>query len=111
MIDLETIITELVVNGGEARGKALNAVHAAKNNEMEKAEALMIECKKALSVAHNFQTNMIQQTLNPEVEEKDTYASLLMVHGQDHLMDAMVVKDLAQEMIDIYKIIYSMKER
>lgn len=29
--------------------------------------------------------------------------SLLMVHAQDHLMNAMTVKDLAAEMIDLYE--------
>ena len=28
---------------------------------------------------------------------------LLMVHAQDHLMDAMVVKDLAAEIVDLYR--------
>ena len=46
----------------------------------------MEECAKALTAAHEFQTSLIQETLNGEEESA---ASLIMVHGQDHLMDAM----------------------
>jgi len=28
--------------------------------------------------------------------------SLLMIHAQDHLMNAMTVKDLAAEMVELY---------
>ena len=31
--------------------------------------------------------------------------SLLMVHGQDHLMTGMAFKDLAQEIVDLYRVI------
>ena len=104
---MESIITELVVNGGDARGKALLAIRAARENDMEKAELLMEECGKALNAAHEFQTSLIQETLNGEEEAG---ASLIMVHGQDHLMDAMVVRDLALEMIEMYRVIHLMKE-
>lgn len=103
---MESIITELVVNGGDARGKALMAIKAAKENDIDRADELMQECEEALTKAHNFQTSLIQDTLN---NEKEMYASLLMVHGQDHLMDAMVVRDLALEMIELYKTIYKEK--
>ena len=28
---------------------------------------------------------------------------LLMVHAQDHLMDAMVIRDMAAEFVELYK--------
>lgn len=105
---METIITELVVNGGDARGKALGAIKAARDNDMDKAEKLMAECNEALLKAHNFQTSFIQETL---ASDEETPASLLMVHGQDHLMDAMVVRDLAAEMIEMYRMIHSLSEK
>ncbi len=102
---MEEIITELVVNGGGARAKALEAVKAARKNEMEKAENLLKECNEVLIKAHNYQTTLIQGTLSGE--EDNASVSLLMVHGQDHLMDALVVKDMAEEMIEMYKLIHA----
>ena len=50
--------------------------------------------------AHEIQTEMIQNELNGKKVE----VGLLMVHAQDHLMNAMTVMDLCKEMIDILKI-------
>lgn len=105
-ISMEEIVTELVVNGGNARSKALEAIRAARENEMERAQALIKECNESLIKAHEFQTETIQGAIDSE-DATDSYATLLMVHGQDHLMDAMVVKDLAVEMIEMYQQIHS----
>ncbi len=104
---LESVITELVVNGGNARANALEAIHAAKEKNFPQAEKLMEECKEALNKAHQFQTSLIQDTLD---SDQESGADLLMVHGQDHLMDAMVVRDLAEELIEMYHIIYTCKK-
>ena len=105
MLELETIITELVVNGGNGRSKAREAVRAARNNQMEQAEALLKESNEAIAKAHEFQTTMLQNSLNMEEGQEEAGVSLLIVHGQDHLMDAMVVRDLAVELIEMYRVI------
>lgn len=110
-VSVEEIVSELVVNGGDARSKAISAIQEAKKNHMEAAERLLEECTEALNNAHRFQTDLIQRSLD-DGESKvqlDDNVSLLMVHGQDHLMDAMVVRDLATEMVEMYKIIYNPK--
>ena len=50
---------------------------------------------------------MIQEELN--AEEKRA-VDLLMVHGQDHLMNAMTVRDLAVEIIELCKMRHADKE-
>ncbi len=35
--------------------------------------------------------------------------SLIMIHGQDHLMNAMTVQDLAEQMIEMYRIMYKIE--
>ena len=49
--------------------------------------------------AHHAQTELIQA----EIRGEKAPLNLLMVHAQDHLMTALVVIDLAQEFIDLYK--------
>lgn len=110
MTEMETIITELVVNGGNGRSKALEAVRAARNNEIERAEELLKESNDAIAKAHEFQTSMLQKSLNFESGQGETGVNLLVVHGQDHLMDAMVVRDLAVEMIEMYRMIHKRQE-
>ena len=104
----ETIVMELVVTGGSARRKAILAIQAAREKNFEKASALMEECSKALLSAHEVQTELIQEELNGEGE---TRMSLIMIHGQDHLMNAMTVQDLAEQMIEMYRIIYINENR
>lgn len=107
MTEFETIITELVVNGGNGRSKALEAVRAARKGHMDQARELLKESGESIARAHEFQTAMLQESLNMDTGKAKEGVSLLVVHGQDHLMDAMVVRDLASEMIEMYNIIYN----
>lgn len=99
-MNTEMIIMELVVNAGNARSIAIEALRQAKIGDYEKAEELIQEADSTLLAAHNAQTDMIQN----EVKGEKTEVSLLMVHAQDHLMNAITVLDLVKEMIDILKV-------
>ena len=92
----ESMIMNLVCYGGNARGAALEAIRAAKRGDYEKAEELLKECNESILKAHKYQTGFIQREANGESEP----VTWLMVHAQDHLMSAMVVRDIATEMID-----------
>ena len=60
-----------------------------------RAETLLEEAQKSLQAAHHFQTDLIQGEMQEDGEPVEV--RLLMVHGQDHLMDAMVVSDLEKK--------------
>ncbi len=98
-MDIEMIVMKLVVNGGNARSTAIEALRAAKVGDFMKADELMEEADTILKEAHEIQTEMIQNELNGNKVE----VGLLMVHAQDHLMNAMTVMDLSKEMIDILR--------
>ena len=66
-----------------------------KFNAEEKLEA----ADEALGNAHKSQTNLLTQEASGDSVE----LSLLLVHGQDHLMNAITFKDLARELIDVYR--------
>lgn len=96
---METIIMELVVNAGSARSIAIEAIRAARAGDFANAEAMLAEADQTLLKSHEVQTELIQKELNGEKVE----VVLLMVHAQDHLMNAMTVMDLAREIIDILR--------
>lgn len=98
-MDLEKIVMGLVVNGGNARSTAIEALRAAKARDFKKADQMMEEANQVILKCHEVQTELIQDELNGKKVE----IGLLMVHAQDHLMNAMTVMDLAQEMIDILR--------
>lgn len=107
MYNLEQIVMELVVNGGNARSMAMKAITAAQSKNYELAAENIQQCNLALNRAHEFQTGILQDEAG---ESGQTPISLIMVHGQDHLMNAITIRDLAIQMIEMYKVIYKEKE-
>jgi len=103
----EQIVMELVVNGGNARSMAMEAILAAQHREYEKAAEKIHLCNEALNKAHKVQTEILQAEA---CGTGFTQVGLIMVHGQDHLMNAITIRDLAIQMIEMYKIIYRERE-
>ena len=52
-----------------------------------------------ISATHRIQTDLIQE----EARGNHAEISLLLVHAQDHLMNAITVKELAEEFITLHK--------
>lgn len=107
-MNLEEIITNLVLNGGEGKSKSMLAISSAQKGKFDLAEQYIKDAEEAICKAHNFQTELLQKEA---AGESDIQFSLLIVHGQDHLMNAMTVKDLAKEMINIYKELHTLKNK
>jgi PTS system cellobiose-specific IIA component len=72
---------------------------AAKENHFSEAESRMKAANDALVEAHNTQTSL----LTAEASGNNSEVTLLMVHSQDHLMNAISYLGLTQELIDVYK--------
>lgn len=95
---LETIMG-LIMHGGDAKSSAMEAIQAAKAGKFEEAEQKLEEAEKALINAHKSQTSLLTR----EASGDNIELSLLLVHGQDHLMNAITFKDLAVEIIDVHR--------
>ncbi|HEK9101257.1 PTS lactose/cellobiose transporter subunit IIA [Bacillus pfraonensis] len=96
---LETQAFHLILHGGNARSSAMEAIDYAKRGEFQEAEAKLQEALQELQEAHRLQTDLIQR----EAGGEKTEITLLMVHAQDHLMNAITVKELASEFVALYK--------
>lgn len=94
----QEVIFGIIVNGGNARTNSMKAIRLAKEGQIEEAKEVLKIAVEDLSKAHEIQTSLIQD----EADGKKTEISLLMVHAQDHLMNAMTIKDLATEIVDIH---------
>ncbi|RBW67819.1 PTS lactose/cellobiose transporter subunit IIA [Bacillus taeanensis] len=99
MNNLEETIFKIILHGGNGRSSAMEAIAAAKQGDFELAKEKLQEAGKELNEAHHVQTSLIQGEIRGEKSE----VSLLMVHAQDHLMNAMTMKDLAGEFVDLYE--------
>jgi PTS system cellobiose-specific IIA component len=98
-MNLEQLTMQLIMHGGTARSKAMEAIASAKEGNIEGARALLAEAGAALNEAHKAQADLIQA----EADGEAVAPTLLMVHAQDHLMNAITVKDMAAEFVDLYE--------
>lgn len=96
--EAEAIVGNLVVHGGDAKSLAIEAIEAARRGDFDRADDLMRQSTDALNEAHGFQTARIRQEVAGDSHEPVT---LLMVHGQDHLMNAITVHDLADQIVGL----------
>lgn len=56
-----------------------------------------------MTAAHRFQTEIIQEEADGNIKN----ISVLLVHAQDHLMNAITIIDMAREFVDLYEKIYT----
>jgi len=106
MKNMQQMSFMIILYAGNARSASMEAIAFAKRFDFQAARDKIEEAEKAFTSAHKEQTNLLQQEASGEKYE----VSIILVHAQDHLMTAMTVKDLANEMIDMYEKIKEMGE-
>lgn len=90
---------EIVAYAGDARSKLLEALKAAENGDFDKVDQLLEEANECIVQAHKVQTSL----LSKEASGDDIAYSVTMMHGQDHLMTTLVLKDIMHHLIELYK--------
>ncbi|EMP6174803.1 PTS lactose/cellobiose transporter subunit IIA [Citrobacter amalonaticus] len=105
--DYEQTVMGIIVNAGICRSCTLQAISLAKAGARDDALLMMEQAENALRQAHDVQTTLIG--LDEGVGKVAVH--LIMVHAQDHLMNAILLKDLAAEFIDIYQKLSVREER
>lgn len=98
-MDYQEIMLKIIVNGGDARSHSMEAIQFAKMGKITEARKAIIKANENLGEAHKVQTHLIQE----EAAGNSMEVTLLMVHAQDHLMNAITIKDIAQEFVDMYE--------
>jgi len=98
-MDLERVVIGIVVNGGEGKSKAMEAIAAAREGRIEEAEALLEQSDECIKKAHNVHGDY----LTLESKGRESLLTIMMVHAQDHMMSAITVRDLAEEFVLMYK--------
>lgn len=99
MEELEMQIMNIIVNAGDCKNHAYEALKRSKEKNYEEAEKEMKLAEDAIAKAHDYQTAMIQKEASGEKVD----FSVLFVHAQDHLMTTMSEKNLIQEIIELRK--------
>lgn len=95
----EEEIMMLLVQAGSARSAALSALRLAREGVFHEAEIQLAASKESVNAAHKQQTSLIGR----DEGCGKIQVTLILVHAQDHLMNAMLILDLAGEIIELYR--------
>lgn len=90
---------EIVAYSGDARSKLLLAIEKAKTKQFNECQALIEQANECLNDAHRAQTELLQLEARGESIE----IGFITVHAQDHLMTTILLKDIVNNLMDIYK--------
>lgn len=90
---------ELVSYSGDARADYLWAIDLAKKNKFAEADEKISAANETLTHAHLAQTELLQE------EARGNYSdvTMMMIHGQDHLMTTVLLRDLVLTIIELLK--------
>lgn len=77
----------------------MSALQAARVGDYAAARASLDAAETNLREAHRAQTELVQQ----EAGGTPVPLNVILVHAQDHLASAIVVKELAEEMVLMYE--------
>ncbi len=90
---------QLIAAAGDSKSDSMHAIRAAREGNFEKAEQFLKSADEKMNQAHEIQFDMIQQESSGNL----VAVNIILVHAQDHLAMAMVVKDMAEEITELYK--------
>lgn len=90
---------EIVAYAGDARSKLLNALDAAEKGDFDQAVSLIADAEECITLAHKAQADLLAK----EAAEEDISYSVTMMHGQDHLMTTLLLRDVMRHFIELYK--------
>ncbi|MBJ6389888.1 PTS lactose/cellobiose transporter subunit IIA [Enterobacter hormaechei] len=99
MIALEEAVMEIIVNAGQSRSLCFEALHAARQGNLDEAKSQLREADGYARQAHKMQTKLIEQ----DAGEARQPMTLIMVHAQDHLMNSLLARELSEEIIHLYQ--------
>ncbi|MFB9220862.1 PTS lactose/cellobiose transporter subunit IIA [Kurthia sibirica] len=88
----------LIIHAGNAKSECMIAIGHAKIGELQEAQDKIDAANEALIEAHHAQTSL----LTSEARGENVQPTLMLIHAQDHLMNAITFRDLAKEVIELY---------
>ncbi|WP_138420348.1 PTS lactose/cellobiose transporter subunit IIA [Aquibacillus sediminis] len=99
MDNMTEVAFQIILYAGNGKSSAMEAIQEAKEGNFEAADKKIEEASEELGKAHGYQTQLLQQEASGEGQS----VNVILVHSQDHLMTSMTVRDLAVEIIEIYR--------
>ncbi|MEB0287494.1 PTS lactose/cellobiose transporter subunit IIA [Cryobacterium sp. 10S3] len=89
----------IIAYAGNAKSNAMLAIRAAREGDFAKSQELLVAADDDLVSSHKTQTQMLTE----EARGNPVKVNVILVHAQDHLSGAILVRSLADEFIHIYE--------
>ena len=97
--ELQVAAFDIILNSGNARSIVHEAFDAMREKNYILAEQKLQEANDELLKAHQAQTDLLQEYASGT----EIKIEIIMVHAQDHLMTTMTLREVAIEMLELYK--------
>ena len=95
------IAFELIAVAGDSKAESMAAIDAASKFQFEEAQKHLEAADEGMAQAHHIQTDMLQK----EAAGQKTDVNIILVHAQDHLTTAIIMRDQAEIMVNLYRTI------
>lgn len=97
--EIQEVAFKIILESGDARSLVHEGFKLMRENAFEEAEEKLEEANNSVTNAHKSQTKVLHDYANGEEVTMD----VIMVHAQDHLMTTMTIREVALEMLHLYK--------
>lgn len=97
--ELQMLGFEIVAYSGDARSTLMTLLSEVRQGNFEHVEEALKDADENLKLAHNSQTKILAD----EAAGSNLDIGFIFIHGQDHLMTTLLLRDLVQDFIEIYK--------
>lgn len=98
--ELQMLGFEIVAYAGDARSSLMTLLKEVRIGNFENIEMYLSEADENLKLAHNAQTKALAQ----EAAGEDLEIGFIFIHGQDHLMTTILLREMIEDSIEIYKL-------
>ena len=97
--ELQVVAFEIILHSGSARTSVHEAFADMREGHYNEAAEKLEVANADLLEAHHAQTNLLQEYAS----RTDIKIEIIMVHAQDHLMTTMTLREVALEMLNLYR--------
>lgn len=97
--ELQVAAFEIILNSGNARTIVHESFASMRAGNYDEAAQKLEAANEELLLAHQAQTKLLQEYAGGT----EIKIEIIMVHAQDHLMTSMTLREVAIEMLELYK--------
>ncbi|HEL1779334.1 TPA: PTS cellobiose transporter subunit IIA [Streptococcus suis] len=97
--ELQMAAFGIILSSGNVRSVIHEAFAAMREGDYDKAEELLEAANADMLEAHHSQTGLLQEYASGT----EVKVEIIMVHAQDHLMTTMTLREVALEMLALYR--------